>query len=331
MQDQASAIAVFGVKVLNGPDAGQVVPVQTPFKFGRHPSNQICITRDSHVSRFHAELRLGEAGDWTLADLSSTNGTFKGDRLLHGEAIGLAPGETFRLGTTSFLFDWLERLQPLDDAAAEDEDLSSGTMTMSAFAESRSRIEVILLADMRSSTPLGVRLGETKMLRLKEEMFKILERAAYRYDTRYAKSTGDGYMMTFTTLADAVKAVRTIVGETARYNRQPDIIHPLNLRLAMTAGQIFHDHNQDRHGQVVNLCFRLITLLSALESSALQFGSEDVIPLITPMDLKDKLPEGAWGGESPAPIDLDPQPIKGFPEPVPVTVFPLGPEIGMTA
>ena len=33
-----------------------------------------CVLRDANVSRHHAELRRSPAGDWTIADLGSTNG-----------------------------------------------------------------------------------------------------------------------------------------------------------------------------------------------------------------------------------------------------------------
>jgi len=62
-----------------------------------------CVLRDANVSRHHAELRRSPAGDWTIADLGSTNGI-----KVNGRRVGstrLASGDSVTLGTTTFRFD----------------------------------------------------------------------------------------------------------------------------------------------------------------------------------------------------------------------------------
>jgi hypothetical protein len=62
-----------------------------------------CVLRDPNVSRHHAELRRSPSGDWTIADLDSTNGV-----KVNGRRVGstrLRPGDQVTLGTTTFLFD----------------------------------------------------------------------------------------------------------------------------------------------------------------------------------------------------------------------------------
>lgn len=62
-----------------------------------------CVLRDPNVSRRHAELRRSPRGDWTIADLGSTNGV-----KVNGRRVGstrLSPGDEVTLGTTSFRFD----------------------------------------------------------------------------------------------------------------------------------------------------------------------------------------------------------------------------------
>lgn len=62
-----------------------------------------CVLRDPNVSRHHAELRRSPTGDWTIADLGSTNGV-----KVNGRRVGstrLASGDRVTLGTTTFLFD----------------------------------------------------------------------------------------------------------------------------------------------------------------------------------------------------------------------------------
>jgi hypothetical protein len=62
-----------------------------------------CVLRDPNVSRHHAELRRSAAGDWTVADLGSTNGI-----KVNGRRVGstrLNPGDRVTVGQTTFVFD----------------------------------------------------------------------------------------------------------------------------------------------------------------------------------------------------------------------------------
>jgi FhaA, N-terminal domain/FHA domain len=62
-----------------------------------------CVLRDPNVSRHHAELRRSPGGEWTIADLGSTNGVKVNDRRV-GSA-RLNAGDRVTLGTTTFRFD----------------------------------------------------------------------------------------------------------------------------------------------------------------------------------------------------------------------------------
>jgi FhaA, N-terminal domain/FHA domain len=62
-----------------------------------------CVLRDPNVSRHHAELRRAASGEWTIADLGSTNGV-----KVNGRRVGstrLKAGDQVTLGTTTFRFD----------------------------------------------------------------------------------------------------------------------------------------------------------------------------------------------------------------------------------
>jgi hypothetical protein len=62
-----------------------------------------CVLRDPNVSRRHAELRRSPNGDWTIADLGSTNGIKVNGRRVSSTRLG--PGDEVTLGTTTFVFD----------------------------------------------------------------------------------------------------------------------------------------------------------------------------------------------------------------------------------
>jgi hypothetical protein len=62
-----------------------------------------CVLGDPNVSRHHAELRRAPSGDWTIADLGSTNGVKVNGRRV--SSARLSPGDQVTLGTTTFLFE----------------------------------------------------------------------------------------------------------------------------------------------------------------------------------------------------------------------------------
>ncbi len=62
-----------------------------------------CVLGDPNVSRRHAELRRSQTGDWTIADLGSTNGVKVNGRRV--SSTRLSPGDQVTLGTTTFVFD----------------------------------------------------------------------------------------------------------------------------------------------------------------------------------------------------------------------------------
>ncbi len=62
-----------------------------------------CVLADPNVSRRHAELRRSQAGEWTIADLGSTNGVKVNGRRVSSSR--LSAGDRVTLGTTTFLFD----------------------------------------------------------------------------------------------------------------------------------------------------------------------------------------------------------------------------------
>ena len=64
----------LAIKYLNGPEAGRLLLMSPPMRFGRHRDNEVCVSYDDRASRFHAEIR--RAGDsHELVDLGSTRGT----------------------------------------------------------------------------------------------------------------------------------------------------------------------------------------------------------------------------------------------------------------
>jgi transcriptional regulator with GAF, ATPase, and Fis domain/pSer/pThr/pTyr-binding forkhead associated (FHA) protein len=81
-------------------DVFRLVPGQS-VTIGRAPTNQIVI-KDERCSRTHTEVFLS-AGQWTLRDLDSRNGTLVGDQVVKGDW-QLKPGDVIRIGHSQLVF-----------------------------------------------------------------------------------------------------------------------------------------------------------------------------------------------------------------------------------
>lgn len=85
--------------ILNGELEGYVYEVdKSVINMGRRADNDVCLSMDPRVSRYHARL-THRGDDWVLEDLGSANGTFVGQRRIHGPTV-VRPGDRFRMGRT---------------------------------------------------------------------------------------------------------------------------------------------------------------------------------------------------------------------------------------
>jgi S1-C subfamily serine protease len=89
----------LALRVESGSQAGLTVPVgQQPLTIGRDPEADVVLD-DERVSRRHAVLAADGTAGLLLRDLSSTNGTWLGDRRIEGAA-PVAAGSRVRVGGT---------------------------------------------------------------------------------------------------------------------------------------------------------------------------------------------------------------------------------------
>lgn len=94
----AAAPGMPFLAVLDGPLAGQRVPVHGAVEIGREGSG-LAIGYDQNASRRHAQVTAGPSGI-AVNDMGSTNGTFvNGQRV---QTAQLKPGDTIKIGNTSF-------------------------------------------------------------------------------------------------------------------------------------------------------------------------------------------------------------------------------------
>jgi hypothetical protein len=77
---------------------------------GRAASSDLVID-DGSVSKFHATISVGPAGDISVADTGSTNGTYiGGERIAYGIATPVPPGESVTFGDVGVRFEYTSAL-----------------------------------------------------------------------------------------------------------------------------------------------------------------------------------------------------------------------------
>jgi len=116
---------VLGARLvwLDRPAAPVPLEEAVPLTIGRDPANRLCLAAEAGISRRHAELRPGGAGQWLVCDLGSSNGTYVEGERLRG-CRPLIPGECIRLGRRGPLLQFLGG-DAADPAAAQPAPLSA--------------------------------------------------------------------------------------------------------------------------------------------------------------------------------------------------------------
>ena len=100
--DEGRAEALVATRAVVSLDDRRYVLEGPRARIGRSKDAE-CVLHDPNVSRHHAELSRSSSGDWTIADLGSTNGVKVNGRRV--SSTRLSPGDQVTLGTTTFRFD----------------------------------------------------------------------------------------------------------------------------------------------------------------------------------------------------------------------------------
>ena len=96
LEDQAARIVVE-----SGEERGKEFLVQkSSVTVGRHMENDVCLSQDRTVSRFHGRIYFDSSvGKYFFEDLNSTNGTTIGNKWFKNEKAEIRHGDRIFLGT----------------------------------------------------------------------------------------------------------------------------------------------------------------------------------------------------------------------------------------
>lgn len=121
-------------------------------------------------------------------------------------------------------------------------------------------IEAVLAVDLVNSTWLATHHGEELAMRARNLLERRALAAANSQGVTFVENTGDGCMMTFPSALAAAQSAGTLL--RGLRDRPPEMAPgpPLEVRAAITYGQILLDSRGSRHGAAINEAFRLMSV-----------------------------------------------------------------------
>jgi len=143
--------------------------------------------------------------------------------------------------------------------------------------------EAVLVVDLVQSTYLATHYGDGLAMKARTVLRDRTLAVAKERELVFAESTGDGYFMTFGSVASAVRTALALLAELSE--RPPDLTPapPLSVRAGIAYGEILLDAQGSRHGAVINKAFRL----EALQREAFVNVDEDPMGPEIPAHTKD--------------------------------------------
>lgn len=172
-------------------------------------------------------------------------------RMQHMYELGLA---CVRLGLRQRGRDLFTKLHAADAAYR---DVAQQLEELNRAAPTQEVAEAVMVVDLCESSRMMDLYGDEVTNRVKNDlegiMFPIFEAA----QSRFKKSTGDGFLVCFPSLRQAVDAAIGILRQLAVYNTQHAGGPEVHLRFAVHFGPVRIRPDGDRHGTHVNIPFRV--------------------------------------------------------------------------
>jgi adenylate cyclase len=219
------------------------------------------------VSRLHALIQRRDAGDFSLVDLGSRNGSFVNGRRV---SIPVVLGDEDRLvfGDQSLVFRTLSTSPGVADSPATD---TRNAPTTSLHTHS---LTTIVVVDIRDFTPLARTVSEALLSQTIGTWFLRVGQIAQKRGSWAQKYIGDAMMGVWVhdrhasvrpDLIRALRAVEEIDSATADISRSLPLPSPLRIGAGVNTGSaIVGGTDYTALGDTVNAAFRLETATRSL-------------------------------------------------------------------
>jgi hypothetical protein len=137
----------------------------------------------------------------------------------------------------------------------EDPKPAKSTTSTSEIPIAESAFRIIMFTDMEGSTTITTRLGDEKSMELLRSHDAIVRNAIKLHGGSEVKHTGDGFMISFSSVSNAVECAISIQRDITSYNEK-DPETPLHLRIGLSAGEPVVEGG-DLFGSTVQLAARI--------------------------------------------------------------------------
>jgi class 3 adenylate cyclase len=217
-------------------------------------------------------ILAGIAGTAALS-AQGVNGSASSMPMMPGMNAGAAAGAP---SARAFYFDrmWLLLFGTVATAAGvvAYRHLGSGRRAVSAVNEA------VLVVDLVDSTHLATHYGDMLAMRARNTLKDLTRAAAEQHGVIFAENTGDGWFMTFPSVAGALETASDVLRGLCE--RPPDLAPapPIEARAAITYGEILLDARCTRHGATINKAFRVIGLSEGDVARAEGAGERLAVP-----------------------------------------------------
>lgn len=224
------------VYILNGAQEGlRFTLIPGKYVIGRLPESSIALPGDPFVSGAHAELLLERDGRLLLSDRGSRNGTFLMGEVV-SEAREVRPGDIFQVGKTFLKFS-RRSMERFHVAEAGEEAVT----------------EAILVIDIVGSSRIADAMGDRMAGRVKNVLAEKLNDLLKKNPAEYLKNTGDGFMVVFANVRNAVRVAMDLLAGL----KMDEMSRGLHIRMGLHYGETAVLPDGDRRGMAVDMAFRV--------------------------------------------------------------------------
>lgn len=170
---------------------------------------------------------------------------------LHEDAHGEVPHEIIEV-ETSDVGAFLGRIQdPIENVSVD-----NFMDTIDEYAGAiDSAFRVIMFTDLKDSTVMTTQLGEEKAMELLRKHNSLTRNALNEHNGREVKHTGDGFMIAFTRVTDALSCACAVQKAFDAYNKE-NSDDAMYVRIGLSAGEPVQEHG-DFFGTTVILASRI--------------------------------------------------------------------------
>ena len=223
--------------ILNGQAEGNSITLTAgKYTVGRANSSDIILPEDLYISGNHADLKYYANGRLTITDKNSSNGTY-----LLGEPVKTTsvvnPGDIIRVGRTF-----------LKVSRRSQERLYSGD-------EISGTPEAIVVVDLVGSSKIAQAMGDGVASKVKNFLFQKLKTNLSSHPTEFMKNTGDGFMLIFRNVNDAIEFSRDFMCDIT--STEDGGYRGIHIRIGIHYGETFATPDGDRRGLAVDMAFRI--------------------------------------------------------------------------